>query len=481
VCSSDLEKKEKIKKTNIEKYGAEYFSMTDEYKDKMKIVANERYGVDHYSQTDEYKEKIKKTNMERYGVECYSATDEYKVKIKETNLERYGVEHYTQTDEYKVISKQTNMDRYGCEHPMQNDEVKDKIKQTNLERFGVEFAIQKNFTEVGKKVINNPNLLQEYFNSHTVYELQDIFGCESTTIYNLANKYNLTIPYRTGSSYENIISNILTENGIDHIRGDRSIIGSREIDIYIPSHNLAIEVNGIYWHTESKGKDKNYHYNKWKSCHDKGIQLLSIWEDEFVDRQNTWISKILHTCNSNKERIHARKCQIIPVSKEGVEPFINKYHLQGFAVSSHHYGAYYNGDLVAVMTFSNTRDNTGIQMNRFCLKNGVIISGIANRLLKAFVTDNPEVNEIVTFSDNRYSNGGIYEKMGFEKIHDVSPDYNYIKGNKRYHKAGFRKSAIARKFDIDMTDKTEKQAMKELGYEVVWDCGKVKWAWKKNS
>jgi hypothetical protein len=69
--------------------------------------------------------------------------------------------------------------------------------------------------------------------------------------------------------------------------------------------------------------------------------------------------------------------------------------------------------------------------------------------------------------------------MGFERTHDIPPDYNYVKGIERFHKSGFRKSAIASKFGIDMSTKTEKQAMDELGYEVVWDCGKIKWVWKK--
>jgi hypothetical protein len=491
---------DKLKKTSIEKYGTDHFSKTnefadkitthyiekygvrygfqvDEIKDKIRTTNIEKYGVENYSMTDEYKDKVRTTNIEKYGVTSYSMTDEYKDKMKKHNNEKYGVDWYYNSDDFKIKSKAKITELYGVDHPMQSTLIKDKVKTTNIEKYGVDHPNKKNFSDIGKQAINDPVILQEYVNDYTVYELQELFGCESTAIYSYINKYNLTIPFRTGSSYESILSEILTENGIDHIRQDRSVIPPLEIDIYIPSANLAIEINGLYWHSV-KFKDKNYHYNKWKSCHDKGIQLLSIMEDEFIERPNTWISKILHICNQSKYRIHARKCDIVELDKDDVYEFVEKYHLQGFVVSQHYYGAYYGNELVAMMSFTNTRNNKEIQMNRFCLKNGVVISGIANRLLKSYVNDHG-IDEIVTYSDNRYSNGGIYRQMGFEMMNEVKPDFQYIKGIKRFHKANFRKSSIASKFGIDMSYKTEKDAMEELGFLRIYDCGKIKWKWSK--
>ena len=36
---------------------------------------------------------------------------------------------------------------------------------------------------------------------------------------------------------------------------------AKELDIFIPEHNLAIEINGIYRHSD-KFKDEKYHINK---------------------------------------------------------------------------------------------------------------------------------------------------------------------------------------------------------------------------
>ncbi len=47
------------------------------------------------------KNKIKQTNLERYGVENPFQSESIKSKIKQTNLEEYGVEGYTQSQDYQ--------------------------------------------------------------------------------------------------------------------------------------------------------------------------------------------------------------------------------------------------------------------------------------------------------------------------------------------------------------------------------------------
>ena len=497
---------EKSKKTVRDRYDVHHVMHIPEVKDKVSNTLLERYGVNYTLEIPCAREKLKNTVMTIYGSEWYYQSDDFKEKYKKTMLERHGVEYpmhskkivdklnntimalynsvwYYQSEDFKEKYKKTMMERYGVEHALKSPDIVNKVMESitrnSIKKHGTKSPMQKHYTDIGKQLLNDPELFQEYLDKYTVYELQEIFGCKSSTIYEYVKQFNLTIPIRTGSSYENILSEILTENGIDHVRQDRTIIPPKEIDIFIPSANLAIEINGLYWHSD-KFKDKNYHYSKWKECHDNGIQLLSIMEDEFVNRSNTWISKILHICNKSKERIHARKCDIVELGKDGVYDFVEKYHLQGFSLAKHYYGAYYDNELVAMMSFTNTRNNKEIQMNRFCLKNGVVISGIANRLLKAYITDY-DINEIVTYSDNRYSDGGIYRQMGFEMVNTIPPDYSYVKGMERLHKSGFKKSNIASKFGMDMSTKTEREAMEELGFVRIYDCGKVKWKFVKKS
>jgi hypothetical protein len=61
--------------------------------------------------------------------------------------------------------------------------------------------------------------------------------------------------------------------------------GVNEIDIFIPELNIGFEYNGLYWHSESMGKDKNYHLNKQKISEELGITLFHIFEHHWLNKQ----------------------------------------------------------------------------------------------------------------------------------------------------------------------------------------------------
>ena len=136
------EVKDKIKATNIERYGVENPMHREEVKDKIKATNMERYGVEHPMHREEVKDKIKATNMERYGVEHHMHREEVKDKIKATSIERYGVEHPTQSSIVRNKTRATNLVRYGSEEAFCAPTVMEKIKATNIERYGVGNPLQ---------------------------------------------------------------------------------------------------------------------------------------------------------------------------------------------------------------------------------------------------------------------------------------------------------------------------------------------------
>lgn len=140
-----------------EKYGTEYASQADCIKEKIKQTCLEKYGVNSYLQTQECRiacvdyfeqnhddlvNKRGQTNLERYGSEIYTKTDEFKNKSKQTCLEKYGVELAVKSEEVKEKIKQTNLEKYGVENISQADEIKEKKKQTAINNFGVEHPTQ---------------------------------------------------------------------------------------------------------------------------------------------------------------------------------------------------------------------------------------------------------------------------------------------------------------------------------------------------
>ena len=56
-------------------------------------------------------EKIKCTNLERFGYDNAVKSPEIRTKIKNTNLEKYGVEYPLQSSEIKVKWKGTNLEK----------------------------------------------------------------------------------------------------------------------------------------------------------------------------------------------------------------------------------------------------------------------------------------------------------------------------------------------------------------------------------
>jgi G:T-mismatch repair DNA endonuclease (very short patch repair protein) len=64
---------------------------------------------------------------------------------------------------------------------------------------------------------------------------------------------------------------------------DKALIG-KELDIVIPEIKLAIEYNGLYWHSINGSKYKfGQHLSKTQSCEKLGYRLLYVWEDEWAD------------------------------------------------------------------------------------------------------------------------------------------------------------------------------------------------------
>lgn len=520
--------KKKVRQTNLDRYGVEYQTQSQDFKKKREITNIERYGTEHPMNNDQVKSKLKQGIMDKYGVEHHMHLDQVKEKIKQTCLERYGTEQYSQTKEFMEKFKNTNLDRHGVEYPMYNKELVEKLKNTNLEKYGVtcqlvdpsikeksdqsklekygtlyplqntEFkkqvddslfekhgirnAQQKNYTEYGKSIFTNLDQFSKDLKDSQIIEMAERINCHPAVVYKFCSNNDIDLPIIQRQRQEIEISNFLNEYDIQFVCNDRSIIGGKELDFYLPEFNVAIEFNGVYWHGEMMGKTRNYHYEKWKKCEEQNISLLSIWEDEWAidTKKKLWQNKILYMCNkSDLPRIHARKCSVVKLSFQDSKAFLDQYHLQGHQPFIHSFGLIYNNQLVQVMTFFNTRDNKPdqLELNRFCSINTHNVVGAFQKLLKHAVK-NIDVSSVVSFSDNSYSTGKLYETTGFTLDSILTPDYKYVINSQRVHKQNFRKNKLAKMFDLSesvVATTSEWDIMQQHGIDRIWDCGKKRW------
>ena len=258
---------------------------------------------------------------------------------------------------------------------------------------------------------------------------------------------------------------------------DKKVLNGKELDIYLPELYLAFEFNGLYWHSELY-KENDYHQKKSKICLESGVQLVHIWEDDWLYKNEIVKSVILNKLNISNT-IFARKCDIREVSNFDVRDFLNRNHMQGFVGSKHKIGLYYDNELVSLMTFGSLRKSLGqksdddfYELLRFCNKVGYSVVGGASKLLKYFLK-NINVKSIISYSDNSRGVGDLYKKLGFVFIHETCPNYYYIIGDSKSHRFNFRKDRLI-KLGYD-SNKTEVQIMNNRGFYRIFDCGSKKW------
>lgn len=455
-----------------------------------------KYGVENVFSNESIKDKIKKTMIDKYGG-IGTSSNFIKSKIENTCLAKYG--HKNIFSEKNIIKKIVKNKNYK--------KISEKCKKTNIKKYGVDCVLKLNNVRkdnllsakksIISKIFNGDRLEgkvtplftpEDYINVNTQYK----FSCNlCNTIFfdNLDDgkipKCTYCFPYIPSKGEHEILEYIKTIYNGTILTKDRKIMNGLELDIYVPEKNLAIEFNGLYYHSEiAGGKNKKYHLNKTILCKQKNIQLIHIFEDEWLMSKEIIKSKLknlLHTSTLNK--IYARKCYIQEVSATESNVFLNENHLQKKDKSLIRLGLFHNKVLVALMTFGKLRNSLGnnhienhYEMYRFCVQKNYSVIGGASKLLNLFIKKYNPLN-IISYADIRWSVGNLYEKIGFKKINDTSPNYWYLIKNKRYHRYGFRKNILHKKLLSFDPTKTEWENMKNNGYDRIWDCGNLKYEW----
>lgn len=268
---------------------------------------------------------------------------------------------------------------------------------------------------------------------------------------------------------------------------NRKLLEGKEIDILIDEKKIAIEYDGLYYHTEKMGKNSTYHIDKTIECKKMGYDLIHIFEDEWVTNKDLVKNKLKHILGVNDSKIvGARKLFIKKITSKEKSEFLKENHIQGNDNSSIWYGGFYENELLGVMTFNDSRNmtkskNGELELSRFCIKQNLLITGLSSRFLKEVIKEY-QPSSIISFADRRWtldSENNLYTKLGFYLSSVVKPTYYYYNSKvdkyKRLHKFGFGKNNLKRKYPYLDFNKTEKILANELGYERIWDCGLFKY------
>jgi len=424
-----------------------------------------------------------------------SKVDRTNYKIKKRTSEFYSEMSNKRTkesfDRAKNTRTKTNIKKYGVENVMLLDTSKEKLKETMLDKYGVSSSLQLEKTKYERRKAH----FNDLYNRMILYKIKPLFSFEDWCGRDITIKHKWQC-LDCGNIFEfNYYDSKLmpicrkcnkktsgTSKGEEELQEFTNGIKYRdklEIDCLID--NIGFEFNGLYWHSD-KFKRNDYHLFKTNYFREKGIQIYHIFEDEWRDKKDIVKSIINTKLNKFDKIIYGRKTVIKLVNNKTAGLFQDENHIQGKTSASVKIGLYYEDELVSLMTFSKPRFDKKYQWEliRFVNRKNTKIIGGASKLFKYFIKEyNP--NSILSYSDIRLFDGGLYEVLGFKLTHQTPPNFFYFKNGNRYHRMNFQKQNLERIFNkkIDL-NKTEKAIMLEEGFNRIYDCGNLVWGWRNN-
>ena len=403
----------KSRKTKLKRYGdAKYLNV-----EKQQETMTKKYGGTGLA-SPEIRKRIEETNLEKFGSKSPLGSKEIQEKVKQTNLDKYGVENVFSSKEIKEKIKETNLNNFGFENAMQSEEVKCKVRNTLEQEYGgVGYAS----STIREKAISTKNdKLKNFIDDSTLvlvseldlkYPEISLQDCEFTKYQNsiLVSKDDSVKALKKDSELKE--AGYLSKNEAELHEWLKSIytgeiqLNSKipntllELDFYLPEKKLAIEFNGNYWHS-TRFKDKNYHLKKTQLCQDLGIDLIHIFEFEWLSSKE--ICKLIISLALESDIEHSN-IQEFKIKKIG---------------STKYQGLYSGNKLIAIFCIS--------EQNQICLYSK------ANYKLLQKIQEDLKIDEFIV-DLSKVSN------IDLEVIRKYEPECVYSKNNNFVYDCGYSK------------------------------------------
>lgn len=432
-------------------------------------------------------ERIRETKTEKYGDPNWVNSP----KRRSTCLERYGVEEHLQRPEVWDQIRETNRERYGVDYPPQSPEVREKQLKAMRKRasgLGVNWPNQKHISSDSWAKLNDSEWIRHQHHSlnlpfsHIAAEL----GVSPAMLGNYARNHGIEVKLslRSDSLMHKLLIEWLSSTVDSRVDTNvRTLISPKEIDIYLPEHRLAIEVNGSYWHSQLSGrKTRNYHLDKTLACQERGIRLIHIWEHDWNRVPELICSRLSYHLGVTPNKLSARKCELVKLPKSQANQFLDKNHLKGSTKSSVELGLMYGDRLVSVMTLGRARytSTAEYELLRYCSLADTAVAGGAGKLFTGFCRMY-QPSSVVSYADRQWGDGDFYSRLGFELTGFSAPGYSYTSDYQNFHsRSKFQKHRLATMLPDYDASLSEWKNMQMNGYDRIWDCGNAVYVWRNS-
>lgn len=452
---------DKTRETNIKKYGVASVLQLSSTRQKCKDAISSEVTI----------KKRQETCLKKYGATNPFSSTEIQNKIKKNNIEKYGSENIFASEYGKNKIKQTCLERYGCENGGASKKAQVKIKETR---------------ELKSKEFCSQNACIPLTELDVSYSVKDSVFHSKLLMYN--DRYYVKIsdideilkhePASTGKSVveNNIASFVEQHYNKTIIRNTRSVIHPKELDIYLPDIKVAIEVDGIWYHSANAGTDSHYHLDKSIACEELGIRLIHITDHDWINKTDICKSIILSALGNYETKIYARQCIIQEVDHNEADNFLNANHIQGKVKSTYRLGLYYNNELVQLICIGSSRfKKNEVELLRMCTKLNTQVIGGFSKLMK-----HQPYAELISYVDRSIFSGNGYKALGFIIISTSGPSYKYYKDNISLNRITAQKHKLSKLLGSAFNpNETESQNMRRCGWLQVYDCGTIKMQYKR--
>lgn len=472
---------DRVKKTNLEKYGTECVLSNKDIRTKIEETNLKKYGVKNVHQSNDVINRTKETNQKKYGGNAPICNADIMNKVKQTNLEKYGFENAHKSQQVKDKFIKTMNEKYGVDYAMQSKELLLKRKQTNIKKYGTDELTSSNYfinkatqTMLEKYGVMRPmqnNILREKIIQTNLKR----YGVQYAVLsYDILKKGNYS-DSRPNKEFEKL----LQENAIPY---EKEInISNYRYDFKV--ENTLIEINPSATHNSTfgifnkAGLDPSYHINKSDTAKNSGYACINIfdWDDK---------NKVINLLKPNKTTIYARKCKVKEISSSDANDFLCKYHLQGSCNGNkYNYGLFYNDELVEVMTFGKPRYNKNYEYEllRLSIKPEYKIVGGSQKIFKHFISNN-NIKSIISYCDKSKFSGDVYDRLGFKLLRKGKPSKHWysLKAKKHITDNLLRQKGFDLLFGATYGKGTSnEELMKESGWVEIYDCGQDSYVWTK--
>lgn len=400
---------------------------------------------------------------------CRSSNADLREKIKT------GMKRKIDYEARKLKTQTTNIARYGVSNPMQNEEIVTRLKNRRhgkererlvqrLSLWDIEL-LDKDYTTANERRLYNFKCKK----CSTVF--QDYLDATRTP--RCPSCRPLSLP-------EEEIRRWLVSLGVSVIKPGKTLIPPKEIDLYLPEHNVALELNGAYWHAEmSSGRGPDYHLSKTKACEALGIRLIHILDIDWETKRDIVKSIVMSAIGFYEKVYYARKLKL---SYKKNSKFFEDNHIAGSRPATFQISLVDDNDtIIASASFAKSRYSieAPYELIRYAVKLNCKVIGGFSRLL-AHSWDKLNTKTIIAYSDRSMFTGNVYRRFGIE-LDPTAPGYSYFsaKDYKLYSRQSFQKHMLKEKLAIYDEKLSEWENMKANGYDRLWNCGNWKFLLKK--